>query len=176
MRSVDIALANRRVLPGDTLSGKVIVRTDNAFECNRVVLKVVSRERTVVGSGKHRHVDEETLVSQVFRLSEGRTIPVGATTFPFSYQIPKQLAPTYDGYYGNITHTVEGVVEVDWALDPKMKHEYRVIQQRPPSSPEIFDTSTISESQEGLHVKLNEDCVRLGSGILVQYKVKLSDN
>ena len=111
MRSVDIVLDNRRVLPGEILSGNVIVRTDKEFVCNRVVLKVVSKERAVVGSGKHRRIDERKLISQVFRLSEGRTIEAGATSFSFSFDVPRGLPPTYDGYYGYIKHTVEGVVE-----------------------------------------------------------------
>jgi hypothetical protein len=171
LRSVDIVLDSRRVLPGETLTGNVIVRTDKEFVCNRVVLKVVSKERTTVGSGKHRHVDEKKIVSQVFKISEGRTIQTGDTSFPFSYTVPRGIPPSYDGYYGYIRHTVEGVVEVDWALDPKMKMEYRVIQNRPQSVSEILDTTAISESKDGLHVQLNEDCVRIDTGILVRFKV-----
>ena len=70
---------------------------------------------------------------------------------------------------------MEGVIEVDWALDPKMTSEYRVIQHRPPTNPEIIDSAAISESGDGLHVQLNEDCVRLDTGILVRFKVDNKD-
>ena len=171
MRSIDIIFDNRRVLPGETLTGNVIVNTDKEFVCNRVVLKVVSKERSVVGSGKHRRIDEKQIVSRVFRISEGRTIQTGATSFPFSYNVPRDLPPSYDGYCGWIRHTVEGVVEVDWALDPKETMEYRVIQHRPPIRPEIVDTTATSKTENGLHVQLNEDCVRMDTGILVRFKV-----
>ncbi|TFG97831.1 hypothetical protein E4H12_07640 [Candidatus Thorarchaeota archaeon] len=171
LRSVDIIFDSRRVLPGETLTGNVVVKTDKEFECNRVVLKVVSKERTEVGSGDSRRVDEKHIVSRVFRISEGGIIQAGTTSFPFSYNVPRGLAPSYKGYYGWIKHTVEGVVEVDWALDPKMTIEYRVIQNRPPCRPEIVDTKAISETENGLYVQLNENCVRLDSGILVGFKV-----
>lgn len=171
MRSVDIVFDNKRVLPGETLTGKVIVRTDNEFECNRVVLKVVSKERTEVGSGDSSCVDEKSLVSRVFRISEGQIIKKGNTAFPFSYDVPRGLSPSYKGYNGWIRHTVEGVVEVDWALDPKMTMEYRVLQVRPPCRPKIVDTKAISETENGLYVQLNENCVRLDSGILIGFKV-----
>lgn len=171
MRSVDIKFDNSRVLPGETLTGNVVVRTDKEFVCNRVVLKVVSKERTEVGSGDNRRTDEKLLISRVFRISEGRTIPEGISSFPFLFYLPRKLPPTYKGYFGYIEHTVEGVVEVDWAIDPKMKEEYQVIQQRPPHIPETIDTAVISKTNNGLHVQLNEDCVRMDTGILVRFKV-----
>jgi len=171
LRSIDILFDNRRVLPGETLTGSVVVKTDKEFECNRVVLKVVSKEHTEVGSGDNRHTDEKRLVSRVFRISEGRTIHEGTTSFPFSYNVPRGLVPTYKGYYGYIEHTVEGVVEVDWAIDPKLKSEYRVIQHRPPYLPKIIDTKVISKNNNGLYVQLNENCIRMDSGITVRFKV-----
>jgi len=172
LRSVDIAFESRRVLPGDTLSGKVIVRTDKPFDCNRVVLKFRSRERTEHGSGKHRRIDEEYLLTRVFRLSEGRTIPEGNTAIPFSFQVPRGLPPSYKGYNGDIKHTIEAVVEVDWALDPKMKREYRVLQQKPPYIPSTEDTQVLSKKESGLHVRLDSNILRMDSGILVRFKVE----
>ena len=171
MRSVDIVFDNKRVLPGETLTGNVVVKTDSEFECNRIVLKIVSKERTSVGSGEDSHSDEKTLVSRVFRISEGGIIQEGTTSFPFSYTVPRGIAPTFKGYYGHIEHTVEGVVEVDWAIDPKMKCEYQVIQHRPPYLPKITDTKAISKDNNGLHVQLDEDCIRMDSGITVRFKV-----
>ncbi|MGY5858704.1 MAG: sporulation protein [Candidatus Thorarchaeota archaeon] len=171
MRSVQIQFDNRRVLPGETLSGNVIVKTDSAFECNRVVLKFRSRERTEKGSGENRRVEEKTILSRVFRISEGGIIPEGTTTIPFSFQIPRGLAPSYKGYNGDILHTIEAVVEVDWAIDPKMKREYRVLQRRPPYIPAVGDTRGFSKENGGLHIRLDSNIFRLDKGILVRFKV-----
>ena len=171
MRSVDIALENRRVLPGDTLAGKVIVRTDEAFDCNRVVLKLKSRERTECGSGDSRHVEEESILSKVFRLCEGMTVSEGNTEIPFSYKLPKGLPPSYEGWNGNITHTIEAVVEVDWALDPKLKREYRVLQKRPPYIQFATDTRAWSKENAELHGRLDDNVLRLDKGIVVRYYV-----
>jgi len=171
LRSVDIALENRRVLPGDTLAGKVIIRTDKAFDCNRVVLKLRSRERTTCGSGEHRHVEEKSVLSKVFRISEGRTIPEGNMEIPFSYKLPRGLPPSYEGWSGNITHSIEAVVEVDWALDPKFKREYRVIQERPPHIQFVTDTRSLSKENAELHVRLDDNVLRLDKGILVRFQI-----
>jgi hypothetical protein len=171
LRSVDIALEYRGVLPGDNLAGKVIIRTDNAFDCNRVVVKLKSEERTECGSGDSRHVEKRTILSRVFRISEGMTIPEGNTQIPFSYKLPRGLSPSYKGWSGNIKHTIEAVVEVDWALDPKCKREYRVFQKKPPYLKFATDTRAWSKENNELHVRLDDNVLRLDKGILVRFQV-----
>lgn len=171
LRSVDIEFDSKRVLPGDTLSGRVVIKTDKAFDCNRVVLKALSRERTEYGSGKHKSIDEKCHMTRVFRLSESRTIPEGTTTVPFSFQLPRGLPPTYGQWSSFIKHTVEGVVEVDWALDPKSTQEFHVLQTRPPYLSEDTGIESVPKSNEGLHVQLSSNILRMDSGILVGFKV-----
>ena len=171
MRSVEIWLENRRVLPGDTLAGKVFIKTNNAFDCNRVVLKLKSEERTECGSGDSRHVEKRTILSRVFRICEGMTVPEGVTQIPFSYKLPKGLPPTYRGGSGNITHSIEAVVEVDWAIDPKCKLQYRVVQQKPPYIQFATDTRAWSKENKELHVRLDDNVLRLDKGIRVHFQV-----
>ncbi len=171
VRSVDIALENRRVLPGNNLAGKVIIRADKAFDCNRVVLKLKSRERTTCGSGEHRHVEEKTVLSKVFMISEARTIHEGNTEIPFSYKLPRGLPPSYEGWSGNIIHSIEAVVEVDWALDPKLKIDYAVLQQRPPYIQFATDTKVWSRENAELQVRLDDNILRLDKGIQVHFIV-----
>ena len=170
MRSVNIILDNDRVLPSETVSGVIVVQTDEEFECNRVVLKVLSKERTEHGSGDNQYIDEENIMSRVFRVSEGRVIPVGKTTFEFSFLLPRGLPPTYYGYNGHIKHTLEAVVEVNWALDPKMTVEYRVLQKKPPYISETIDAAVPSQSEGGLHVRLDSNILRMDKGILVRFE------
>ena len=171
LRSVSIEFDNHRVLPGDTLAGRVVIETDEAFDCNRVVLKALSRERTEYGSGDSRSNEEKIHMSRVFQISEGRTLPEGTTTIPFSFQIPEGLPPTYNQFTNFIDHSVEGVVEVDWALDPKSKQEFHVLQTRPQYLTDDIGGETIPKSDEGLHIQLSSNILRLDTGILVGFKV-----
>ncbi|MHA1864015.1 MAG: sporulation protein [Candidatus Thorarchaeota archaeon] len=171
MRSVDIEFDNHRVLPGNTLTGRVVIETDESFDCNRVVLKALSLERTIYGSGKHRSIDEKIHMSRVFRISESRTIDEGTTTIPFSLQLPNKLPPSYGQYSSSIKHTVEGVVEVDWALDPKSKREFLVMQTRPQYLVEGVGGETAPQSNGGLHIEVSSNILRMDTGILVKFKV-----
>lgn len=171
LRSVDIEFDSRRVLPGDTLSGRVVIKTDKAFDCNRVVLKALSRERTEYGSGNNKSIDEEIHMTRVFRISESRTIEEGTTIVPFSFKLPYKLPPTYGQWSSYIRHTVEGVVEVDWALDPKSTREFHVLQTRPPYLSEDVGVETAPKSDDGLHIQLSNNILRMDTGILVGFKV-----
>ena len=172
MRSVDIEFDSKRVLPGDTLSGRVVIKTDKTFDCNRVVLKALSRERTEYGSGDNRSIEEKCHMTRVFRISESRIISEGTTIVPFSFQLPRGLPPTYGQYSNFIRHTVEGVVEVDWALDPKSTQEFHVIQTRPPYLLEDVGGEIVPKSNDGLHIQLSTNILRMDTGILVGFKVE----
>jgi hypothetical protein len=118
----------------------------------------------------HRSIDEECHMTRVFRISESTTISEGTTIFPFSFQLPRGLPPTYRRFSNYIRHTVEGVVEVDWALDPKSTQEFHVLQTRPSYLPEDIGVETAPKSNEGLHIQSN-GILRMDTGILVGFKV-----
>ena len=120
MRSVDIKFSQRNAEPGGTISGVVVVETDKTFECNRVVLKVKGKERTEIGSGDSKIVDEHYHVKGKIELSEATEIPFGKSEFPFKFKLDEGLPPTFSGYNGWIEYSVEAVVEMDWTIDPKI--------------------------------------------------------
>ncbi|TFG32972.1 hypothetical protein EU527_09005 [Candidatus Thorarchaeota archaeon] len=172
MRIVDIHFQNRRLLPGDILAGVVEIKTNKPFGCNRVVLKLKGKEHTEYSAGENRVSDDKTIIGRVFRVSEGKTIPEGITRIPFSIDLPKQLSPTYEGTYGRIEYTLEAVVEVNWTLDPKCKKEFRVLQNRPPYIEDSIGLEPSTITDDELQVQLDEKCLRLDTGINVQFKVK----
>jgi hypothetical protein len=79
LRSVSIFLDKASLLPGETLAGQVAIRTNKSFECNRVVLKVLGREKTVHGSGEYQTTQEKYHISRAFRILEGGIMPEGIT-------------------------------------------------------------------------------------------------
>ncbi len=159
-------------MPGDAFEGKVIITTDKPFDCNRVVLKIRGKEHTECNSGENRLSEDRSTIGKVYRIKEGCTLPEGTTTIPFSIQLPKNLPPTYIGYYGYINYNAEAVVEVDWAIDPKYKVTFQVMQKMPPiiEKTDRLEPSTLSEDE--LQIELEEDVLRLSSGIKVRFRVK----
>ena len=172
MRDLDIHLQNYRLLPGENLEGVVTVRTNGSYKCNRVVLKVKGKEHTEFGSGENRVTDDRVILGKVYRISEGCELPEGTTRIPISIPLPLKLPPTYRGHHGYIEYTLEAVVEVDWAIDPKCKRQFRIIQSKPPiiEAPDSLEPPTLQDDE--LQIELEENIIRLDKGIKIRFKVR----
>jgi hypothetical protein len=171
LRTVTIHLDKERVLPGETVSGQITIRTDRSFECNRVVLKITGKERTERSAGETKVSEERYHISRVFRISEGGIIPEGVTRLPFSFALPSSLPPSYLGYNGSIQYSIQSVVEVNWALDPACREPFIVLQERPPSLLEVSDARFTSQTSGHLHVQLDSNLLWMYRGISVRFMV-----
>lgn len=171
MRSVGIFLNKNSIFPGETLAGQVTIRTSKSFDCNRVVLKVIGKEKTVHGSGEYQTTQESYHISRVFRILEGGIVPEGITRIPFAVRVPKGIPPSYKGYNGSIEYTIESVVEVNWTLDPKVKESFYVLQERPPKIPSNIDIRPLTDTSGSLHVQLDSNVLRKKRGINVRFMV-----
>jgi len=171
LRSVSIFLDENSIFPGERLVGQVTIRTNKSFECNRVVLKVVGKEKTVHGSGEYQITQEKYHISRVFRILEGGIVPEGVTRLPLSFTLPRGIPPSYKGFNGSIEYTIESVVEVNWALDPRIKESFNVLQERPPKIPENTDIRPLTDASGSLYVHLDSNILRKKRGINVRFRV-----
>jgi len=172
MRSVDIKFSQRNAQPGGIISGVVVVETDKTFECNRIILKVKGKERTEMGSGDSRIVDEHYHVKGKIELSEATEIPFGKTEFPFKFKLDERLPPTYSGYYGWIEYSVEAVVEMDWSVDPKITRRFRVLPFPPAYLPAPDGYDPLNKDKDILHVELLSNILRMKHGVSVRFMVE----
>ncbi len=171
LRTVSIFLDKESILPGETLTGQVSIRTNKLFECNRVVLKVVGKERTVHGSGEYQTTQENYLITRAFRILEGGIVPEGITRLPFSFSLPSRIPPSYKGFNGSIEYYVESVIEVSWAVDPRKKQSFIVLQERPPKIPENVEIRPVTDKSGKLYVQLDSNILRMKQGIKVRFNV-----
>jgi hypothetical protein len=171
LRVTSIYLDKDRLQPGETLSGQVTIRTSKSFECNRVILKIIGKERTERPAGDTNVVEEKHHIDTVFTLSEGGVIPEGVSRFPFSFRLPSSLLPSYHGRNGIIDYSVRSVVEVNWALDPTSEESFFVLQEGPPSLHEIFDVRRLNQTSGHLHIKLDSNAILMNRGIRVRFMV-----
>ena len=172
MRFVDIKFSQRSALPGECISGVVVVQTDKTFECNRVVLKIKGKEHTSMGSGDSQISDDYYHVKGKIMLSDATEIPYGKTEFPFKFKLNDGLPPTYSGYYGYIEYTVQAVVEVDWAVDPTMMRRFRVLPFHPAFIPEVDGYNPLNKETNVMHVELPSNVLRIKQGIPVRFMVE----
>lgn len=172
MRDVTIYLEKNEFFSGEEVVGHVVVKTDSTFSCNRVILKIEGKEYTHYQAGKVHVSDTHPLMGEELTIWEGGNINSGDTKFEFQFKLPEELPPVYEGSFGIIDYSIEAVVEVDRALDPKQKIPL-VVKNRPPEFiPEQSDQLPIRKEDEHIQAEIPTDIVRPRKGFVVRFLVK----
>ncbi len=172
MRKVSIYTEKDEFLPGEEVSGHVVVSTDESFTCNRVILKLRGKEYTHYQAGKVHVSETHDILKEDITIMEGKDIHSGDTRIEFSFKLPEEIPPVHEGFYGTIDYTVEAVVEVDRAMDPKSKINIIVYGVTPPHIPEPLDRLPLREDKEHLQAEIPTDILRPNKGLVVRFLVK----
>lgn len=147
MRELEILLSKEEFIPGDTVNGTLVVRTDDDFECQGVQITFRGDEvaKVLVHAGKVTIVHSETRehANQTLDMVWDSIIPSGETRREFSFRLPEDVPGSYDGIHGRIRYVLQAQVQISWARDLKSEMELQVVSK--PSS-EVLD----SRSQEAM--------------------------
>ncbi|XP_046549336.1 arrestin domain-containing protein 3-like [Haliotis rubra] len=57
------------------------------------------------------------------------TLPAGSYTFPFRYQLPYSLPPSFEGSVGRIRYWITGTIDKPWKFDDRTKKVFTVAGQ-----------------------------------------------
>ncbi len=178
MRDIKIFLEKSVFLPGDEISGHVLVKCDKEFKCNRIVIGFLGAVNTVITVGSD---DDETTYTETIKivetglvLHEGGTVYAGESKFEFSFRLPDRVPPSYEGFYGKIQYGLEAKIELSWAIDPKDRLLLNVIF---PYRKEVGKGVRVAyEDKEDMHppleVQLENTSFCIGE--LVPFKVRVS--
>jgi hypothetical protein len=172
MREVTIYTEKDEFYPGDEVSGHAVVKADESFTCNRIILKLRGKEYTHYQSGKVHVSDTHDILKEDITILEDGEVHSGETRFEFSFILPEEIPPVYEGYYGTIDYSIEAVVEVDKAMDPKSKIQFDVYSKPPSYIPEPLDRLPTREEREHLYVELLSDILRPNKGLVVRFLAK----
>lgn len=172
MREVTISTEKDRFLPGDLVSGQVLIRTDKDFTCNRIVLKVRGKEYTHYQAGKVHVNETHELLSKDIPICDGGEFYSGDVRFEFEFKLPEKIPPVHVGLHGEIDYTVQAVVEIDRALDPKSKIELNVKLPPPKYIPEpVPESMPIRKETEYLQAEIPTNIIRHKKGFAVRFLV-----
>ena len=147
MRELEILLSKEEFIPGDTVNGTLVIRTDDDFECQGVQITFRGDEvaKVLVHAGKVTIVHSETRehANQTLDMVWDSIIPSGETRREFSFRLPEDVPGSYDGIHGRIRYVLQAQVQISWARDLKSEMKLQVVSR--PSS-EVLD----SRSQEAM--------------------------
>jgi hypothetical protein len=163
---------------GETVEGHVIVRCDDDFKHNGIRLTFKGREHTriVVSHGKTTsvHTDEYVYFDETVYLEKAGIMPVGEKRMPFLFQFPDDpegILNSYSGRNGWIEYTLEAVVEISRARDPKEKLVLDFRQTFDKPGPLTKRGYAEDDGSPVLDVELSDNTFCLGDLIPVRIRV-----
>ena len=172
MREVMIFTEKDQFQPGDEVKGHIVVSTDETFTCNRIILKLRGKEHTHYQAGKVHVSETHDLLDDDIIIWEGGDINSGDKRIEYSFKLPNEIPSIHNGFYGTIDYSVEVVVEVDRAMDPKSKTKLNVYGHSPPYIPEPLDRLPLREEKEYLQAEIPSDILRPNKGLVVSFLAK----
>ncbi|MFW9927544.1 MAG: arrestin family protein [Candidatus Thorarchaeota archaeon] len=178
MRDVEIFTTKTQYRAGDAVEGQVIVRCDDEFKHNGIRITFKGREHTrvVVSHGKTSttYTDEYVYFDETVYLEEAGVMQPGEKGLEFRFLFPEDpevLLTSYQGRSGWIEYSLEAVVEISLAIDPKSK-VYLDFQQamiKPgPLSQRLFAEE---DGYPVLDVEMEDTIFCIGDSIPLRFRV-----
>ncbi len=175
MRQVNIVLPRTTYVAGETIDGEVVVTSDEAFSCDKIVVTFVGKLETVISSGssEHRtyHRFNAVYANESKLLFKGGEIAAGETRFGFSFDIPTNVAPSYHGFHTNVKYHLSAMAETPKFFDPSDNMEvFVVIPFTKPPTKEVTFSLQDGESIL-LEVDIPETTACIGQEFSFQFRV-----
>jgi hypothetical protein len=178
LRDVEIITTKTQYKAGDSVEGHVLVRCDDDFKHNGIRITFKGREHTqvVVSHGKTSttYRDEYVYFDETVYLEEAGVMLPGEKVMEFRFLFPENqevMLSSYGGRGGWIEYTLEAVVEITRAIDPKEKMhlDFRQTMIKPtPQSQKLF---VEDDGYPVLDVEIDDTVFCMGDVIPLKFRV-----
>ncbi len=172
MSKLELILNKESYEPGEKIEGSLLLDLKKETKVRDVVVNVYGNEHTHItrthGSGKNQRtvthtenvkvIDEsQSLIGQFdkayqldpYAKSKTTTLPAGQHNFKFSFQLPNNATPTYDGSNAEVNYEINAKVDRPWKFDIKTEQDLIVT---PIGSLEETTTSLQVDEKSGSNV------------------------
>lgn len=109
-----------RLVPGERNTGRLVLDVpEDISRAEHLFLNLKSAAWAGYGSGKNRRVVRQELLRLPLKVDiPASGMPAGKHEYPFHFDIPEWLPPSFQGYDCGLVHEMEATLDVDWAIDP----------------------------------------------------------
>lgn len=176
MSKLEIILNKESFKQGEMIEGNIFLDLTKNAKVRDVTISIYGNEHTHItrtrNYGKHTqtvtYTEDVTIINESMHMVEkiakydvtlpsncsgGKTnLQKGQYTIPFSFTLPEDATPTYDGEHAEVKYELSAKVDIPWGPDIKQGKEIRILPK---------DAS----SEEGMSALIKE---KSGSSILPQ--------
>lgn len=181
MKELGIKLPRQGYLPGEMIKGKVVLKSDLNFSFEKVSVSIVGHMiHTYVAAkskgkrGLSTEVRDRTwgLHEETSEIAENMALYIGTSEFPFEFQIPDHLIPSYAtstlviAYHIHATMVVTGKEVLNAISEITLLHSIAELPDEPieASAPHDF-------TDKSLIVRLDSQKLCIGESVLFDYYI-----
>lgn len=178
MSRIEIQLDDNDFLPGNEVTGSIVLTVDKPIHMRALNLHVDGKEKTsiTVSTGKSAatyHAENRIIDMRQSLMDEGDVQP-GRYSEKFRFLIPDGALPSYEGRNSRISYEIKVRADIPRYLDVKAHKIFRVRSQQKESAGPIEATSTHEEKEvsytkrkvaPAITVRLPRDCYNTGETI-----------
>lgn len=193
MSSLEIMLGKKAYQPGEKVDGQVILKLDKSTKARDVVVEIYGNEHTHITITRYSpstktntsttYTEDVPLISKETSLlnkvsgrppkkDEQVVLTPNVHTIPFSFNLPKDATPTYNGEHAEVNYQVSAKVDIPWGFDVNNEKSFFVI---PKEGIKGEGDPVTLEKQKGkinMSVELNRGNFKRGEYIKGRVKVK----
>lgn len=207
MSKLELMLNQGSYKPGEKIEGNLILDLKKETKVRDIVVSVYGNEHTHItrthGFGKNQRTvtytedeevidEEQSLIGQFdktyqldpYAKGKNTILPAGQHSFKFSFQLPNDAAPTYDGSNAEVNYEISAKLDRPWRFDIKTGGGLCVI---PAEAQETTTESAVIEEKSGskilpqalspdinMNINLNKTCFKRGEDL--EGKVIVTNN
>ena len=139
VKDIKLLLERFQYSPGSLVEGKLQVTVDKPKKYSNIVVTLLGRAKVrwteTTGSGEHRtettYSNSETYVNLQAVVWKAENTPDGTLAaatyhFPFSFQLPQTLPPSYEGLYGQLRYDIEAKIHHSGVINTLLKSKHAI--------------------------------------------------
>ena len=130
MKALTIELERAVYQPGERDKGRVLLELEKSTTINKIEVEVKGLEYShftvVIGRYPAPCSEKNNFLKERFNVVEKGELPAGFQAYPFSFWLPENALPTYEGSGIHIKYTIKARVDIPWAIDIREKRDLQV--------------------------------------------------
>ncbi len=134
-RSITVELPRLSYYTGEVIEGTVVIETTSEAKSRGLYVDFTGTEETQItrqsGKTSHTYRSMATLVQWRLPLRGEEPVPPGTYRYPFRFQIPEQVLPSYTGRHASVKYILTARLDVPLWLDTVWNTEIFVFYARP---------------------------------------------
>ncbi len=119
-------IAPPELTPGETFEAKILLEADRPVPINALTVRFVGVEEVTVGRGDHSASQSRTVADLAGKLAGRGRLEPGVRSYPFSFRLPKDLPPSFEGRVATVRYRYDVHVDIPWWPDRRASFEARV--------------------------------------------------